>query len=371
MFPGLYVHVPFCKSKCPYCDFFSIPVTNRVPVLLKDLGLEAELYAEAMGGFDSLYIGGGTPSSLTPQQLAELLAAVSPNLSSLGFAREPELTVELNPADVGPELLDVLQQAGVNRLSLGVQSFDDDELRLLGRRHDRACALRAIELIREAGFAALGLDLISDLPGSALARWRSNLEQALSFHPEHLSCYALTIAASTPFGEMNEKGKLIMPDEGQSAALFLETCEVLGEAGYDHYEVSNFARDRRQRSRHNQKYWCRAPYLGLGPAAHSFDGQTRWWNLRDLTEYHRALEAGLRPVESFEEIDQEKARLETIALGIRTSEGVDLAVIQDCHGTEGTVERLLEEGLVIEMQGRLRPTRSGFLVADGIATLLC
>ena len=187
---GLYVHVPFCVSKCPYCDFFSVTDRGRVPVYLQDLTRELELYADSLDQIDTLYIGGGTPSSLNEEQMTGLLATVCQNLT----ARNLEFTVEANPADIHPGLLTVLQKAGVNRLSLGVQSFDDDELRLLGRRHDRAQAIRAIELIRENDFAALGLDLIYGQPGSDPAVLRRNLQQALDF-----SCYSLTVAPGTPF----------------------------------------------------------------------------------------------------------------------------------------------------------------------------
>jgi oxygen-independent coproporphyrinogen-3 oxidase len=330
---GLYVHVPFCKGKCPYCDFHSVHAPERVPVFLENLGRESELWTGAMGPFDSLYIGGGTPSALSPQQLTGLLSSIR---RQHNFKAETEVTVELNPADVDAGLLASLRQAGVNRLSLGVQSFDDDELRLLGRRHDGAGARRAIETIREAGFAALGMDLIHGLPGSDLRRWSKNLEQALGFHPEHLSCYALTVAPDTPFGRMQREGTLVIPDENTNAALFLETSRILAEAGYDHYEVSNFARNPKLRSRHNQKYWRRVAYLGLGPAAHSYDGRKRWWNLRDLGAYDRALSAGRRPVEDFEEIDPEQARLEELSLGMRTSDGVDLwtvaSYLRGLHG---------------------------------------
>ncbi|HUU01070.1 MAG TPA: radical SAM family heme chaperone HemW [Myxococcota bacterium] len=367
---GLYVHVPFCKNKCPYCDFFSQVAPQKAPAYLDAVCREAELFAAAAGPFDSLYIGGGTPSSLDPGALVRLLD-VAGRLLAPGPEGEPEITIELNPADVGPELLDVLREAGVTRLSLGVQSFDDGELKELGRRHDGSRARRAIEEIRRAGFAALGLDLIHALPGSDRASLHRSLEQALAFEPEHLSCYSLTIAAGTPFFELRARAELILPDEDETADQFLETADILGQAGYIHYEVSNFARNDGLRSRHNMKYWRRVPCLGLGPAAHSFDGHRRSWNLRDLDGYNRAIESGRRPLEGFEDLTSEQARLETIALGMRTAEGVALGVIFENPGADENVKRLLAEGLVVESQGRLRPTRSGYLKADGIARLLC
>jgi oxygen-independent coproporphyrinogen-3 oxidase len=361
---GLYVHVPFCLKKCPYCDFFSVTDMDRAPAILGDIPKEHRTYGDDMGPFDTLYVGGGTPSALSHRQLAGLLQSLR------GLAGPvAEFTLEANPADVDPAFLDVLSQAGVDRLSLGVQSFDDGELHLLGRRHDSAVAVQAIGMIQEAGFT-LGLDLIHGLPGSTPELLRNQLEQALSFGPEHLSCYALTIAGDTPFGEMASAGTLHVPDEDLSAALYLECCDVLEAAGYHHYEVSNFARDPSLRSRHNQKYWTRIPVLGLGPAAHSFDGKRRWWNHRDLTAYHRAVESGHRPLRGFEEIDGEKARLEAIALGLRTIDGVEIGVIGHRSGASQAVGRLLDEGLLTASGNRLCPTRRGFLMADGIAELL-
>ena len=367
---GLYVHIPFCKRKCPYCDFFSVLPGNLVPGFLRDLEREVELRAGHWRGFDTLYVGGGTPSLLTPAQIADLMGSVR-RLFGVACGPEVEVTMELNPADVGGELLAALGDAGVNRLSLGVQSFADEELELLGRRHRRAGAVRAIERIRAAGFASLGLDLIYGIPGSSRGRWRESLDAALGFSPDHLSLYALTIADGTPYQQRVAAGELALPGESEIALLFLDAAEILGEAGYDHYEVSNYARTPELRSRHNQKYWSRLPTLGLGPAAHSFDGRRRWANWRSLDAYHRTLVAGQEPVAEVEEIDAEMARLERIALGMRTARGVALEDGRERPEAEGAIARLLREGYVTEAGGRLRPTRRGFLVADGMAKLLC
>ncbi len=368
---GLYVHVPFCKRKCPYCDFFSRPPGGRIAELVADLGREADLYAGICGPFDTVYVGGGTPSLLGPREVFDLFATLRKLLAASDSPPEPEITVELNPADVGADRLAALREAGVNRLSLGVQSFHDEELAFLGRRHRRDGALRAIEEIRTAGFASLGLDLIYGLPGSNRARWYESLDRALEFRPEHLSCYALTIAEGTPFGEQLARGELAVVDEKEAAALFVATSERLCDAGYEHYEVSNFAREPPLRSRHNQKYWRRIPTLGLGPAAHSFDGRARWSNSRDIDQYHRALAAGDRPVEQIEEVDSEMARLERIALGIRTNAGVAVSDLLVAAGAESAIERLLREGYVTRRGDRLAPTRQGLLVADGIAKRFC
>jgi len=407
--PGLYVHVPFCKTKCPYCDFYSVTTLDLVDRFVEDLEHEMRWrLADAwMDGFDSLYVGGGTPSILGPERLQRVLAMLSrplitspraketaapqsrpagrtpgeavaekagrttkkPAAEGASSAPDVEVTVEMNPADVTADLMAVMRDAGVTRVSLGVQSFDDQELRLLGRRHDRAGAIAAIEEIRKAGFADLGLDIITDLPGSNLETLRRSLDQALAFRPEHLSCYALTIAEGTVFGQRQQAGTLVLPDPDARADQYLETARVLEEAGYDHYEVSNYARKPRLRSRHNQKYWNRTPYLGLGPAAHSFDGTTRWWNLADVHRYHERLSSGHLPVDEQESIDADMARMEQLALGMRTAAGISETLVQR-PGLSEVAADLVAQGLLERHDGRLCPTRRGFLVADGIAALL-
>lgn len=369
MAAGLYVHVPFCVSKCPYCDFYSVVAPERVDALLDDLQTEADLVSKAFGPFDSLYIGGGTPSCLPPAALARLLALTRSVVEAAGPAGDLELSVECNPADVGPDLLSVLEDAGVSRISLGVQAFDDAALAWLGRRHDRAGAERAIEAIRAAGFGSLSLDLIYGLPRGLEEGFPGSLAKAVEFGPDHLSCYSLTVADRTPLGQRVAAGQEALPDEDCLADRFTATSVALGDAGYEHYEVSNFARGPEKRSCHNQKYWTREPVLGLGPAAHSFDGRSRWANWADLYEYHEALSAGLRPVESLEELTVEQVRLERLALGLRTVDGVALSAIGPDR--QADIDRAVAEGLATITAGHLRPTRQGMLVADGLARTLC
>ncbi len=368
MAAGLYVHVPFCVSKCPYCDFFSVVAPERMDVLLADLEAEASLVAPAFAPFDSLYVGGGTPSCLPPQTLARLLASAKGVVDAKGPPADLEFTVECNPADVGPDLLSVLAGAGVTRISLGVQAFDDEALAWLGRRHDRIGAERAVEAIRATGAFALGLDLMYGLPGPTGDSYAASLERAVAIEPEHLSCYALTVAQDTPLGRRVAAGEVAAPDDDTLAELFTSTSERLAGAGYEHYEVSNFARGSGRRSRHNQKYWAREQVLGLGPGAHSFDGRSRWSNWADLTEYHGALSVGLRPVEALEELTAEQVRLEQLALGLRTTDGVALSAIGPDQQTE--IGRLLSQRLVEVDADRLRPTPRGMLVADALARAL-
>jgi oxygen-independent coproporphyrinogen-3 oxidase len=363
--PGLYVHIPVCRAKCPYCDFYSVVAPQRAEVLAAALLDELALAGAGWPAFDSLYIGGGSPSALAPAVLERLLIGLRRWL-----AAGAEITVELNPADIGDALLAVLAAAGVDRISLGVQAFSDDRLRWLGRRHDAATALRAAERIRAAGFAALGLDLIWGLPGDGPDRWQRELRAALALEPEHLSCYELTLSPHSPLGRRRSRGAFDLPDEVALAALFMQADELLGAAGYAHYEVSNYARGRRRRSRHNQKYWRRAPVLGLGPAAHSFDGRRRWANPADLEGHLAALAAGRRPAEPGPALAAEQVRLERLALGLRTSDGIPADLPPDRPAVRASIDRLLAAGLLTRRGRRLRPTSRGLLLADAIAERL-
>ena len=284
--PGLYVHVPFCKTKCPYCDFYSVTSLSSIPEWLEALRREMLLYKDRFSGFDSLYLGGGTPSLLPGRALADLLHRLR---TSFLFAGDTEFTVEVNPDDVTSDTLTVLRDLGVNRISLGVQSFDDRDLQFLKRRHTADQAVKAIDEFKGAGFAKVGLDLMYGLPEQTETSWVKTLERAVSFNLEHLSCYQLTIHENTPFGSLQAKGDIKPASDENQSRFFILTSALLEERGYLHYEVSNFAKGEGNFCRHNLKYWQRADYLGLGPSAHSFQDGARWWNLQDLEGYCRAL----------------------------------------------------------------------------------
>jgi oxygen-independent coproporphyrinogen-3 oxidase len=246
---------------------------------------------------------------------------------------------------------------------LGIQSFNDRVLHFLRRRHTAAEAEETVDRVREAGFMNLGMDLIYGLPGQSPEQWLTDLANALRFRPEHLSCYQLTIAQGTLFWGLKEKGRLKPPSEEEEAELFLSTSTFLKEQGYLHYEISNFALKEKYFSRHNLKYWQREPYLGLGPSAHSFLDNRRWWNVRSLNKYCRALEGGEIPVEEQEALSQEQVRLETISLGLRTRAGLDLDALGKGWDRE-KLSILLENGWVVLTGNRLIPTAQGFLLAD-------
>jgi oxygen-independent coproporphyrinogen-3 oxidase len=377
--PGLYVHIPFCKSKCPYCDFYSVTDETLISSYITALDAEARLYRGRFPVFDSLFLGGGTPSWLGEAHIAELMKNLRWHFT---FAPDTEFTLEANPDDITAGKLAIWRDLGINRLSLGVQSFDEAELRFLQRRHTAAQTIAAIDLIRAAGFTNLGLDLIYGLPGQSLDSWTGSLETALSFAPEHLSCYQLTIEAGgtpaphetpaprTPFARRVARGEISLPDEETQRQFFLLTADFLTGRGYLHYEISNFARQGPQVKnlccccRHNLKYWTRTPYLGLGPGAHSFDGRRRWWNVSSVEEYCSSLHAGESPVAEAETLTPAQIRLESLALGFRTREGVSLATLREQPGADAMVAALTRAGLVRVDRGRVIATNQGLVVAD-------
>jgi coproporphyrinogen III oxidase-like Fe-S oxidoreductase len=410
--PGLYVHIPFCIRKCGYCSFYSLTDLSLIPAFLDALRREAALYQDWIAGrcFDTLYLGGGTPSVLAAADLERLIGDLG---EAFTIASGTEITVEANPGDITAGWLTALHRAGVNRLNLGCQSFDDKTLAQLGRRHTAQEALRTFALAREAGFTNLGLDLIYGLPlpadeararessffnrikdshlsgndregllfkgheavPAAMDRWLASLETAVRLAPEHLSCYELSVEAGTPLaGTMRREG-LRLPDEAQRARSFHDTSAFLTQAGYLHYEVSNFARSEPFRARHNAKYWDHTPYLGLGPAAHSFDGRTRCWNHQSVEAYLVDLAIGSLPEAGSERLSDEQLRLEALFLGFRTREGIDLMRLRKRHGRDlltekaAMIEKLVAEGLLEIRSGRLRPTTAGLAVADSLALI--
>jgi oxygen-independent coproporphyrinogen-3 oxidase len=387
--PGLYIHIPFCVRKCAYCGFYSITDRSQIPGYLVALHREMDFYRGWAASFDTLYIGGGTPSVLPKGDLEGLIADIR---TSFTIAADAEITVEANPADITEGLLASLRCSGVNRLNIGIQSFDDDALALLGRRHTALQAIGAVHRVRDAGFDNIGLDLIYGLPSSPagvangdmmphrvpicshLTTWLATLDTAIGLDPDHLSCYQLTLEEKTPLAKRCRRGELILPDESRQADFFLGTAKILEERGYRHYEVSNFARPGRE-SRHNRKYWNHTPYLGLGPAAHSFSGRERRWNRRSVNTYIDDLASGRTPVESREILSDEQLRLEALFLGFRTRRGICLETFKIRYGRDlladkrDMIEKLSGEGLVEIRDGFLRPTHTGMAVADSLALI--
>lgn len=324
--PGLYLHIPFCRRKCPYCDFFSVPATaahiaDYPPLLMRQM--ERERHTERwQGPFATVFFGGGTPSLLPPSAVGALLQAAD---RLFGLTADAEISLEANPGTVTAASLAGYRAAGVNRLSLGVQSLDDCHLARLGRIHSAAEARQAARWARAAGFARLSCDLIFALPGQTPADALADLERFLTLEPDHLSCYGLSVEPGTPFARQLAAGRLARADEDVYAETFLGLHQRLARAGFEHYEISNYARPG-QLCRHNLHTWRRGAYLGLGPGAHSF--VDRGWGERratpmDLERFAAAVRAGRDPSESLETFDRAGAMAETLYLGLRCSEGID------------------------------------------------
>jgi len=358
---GLYIHIPFCRSKCYYCDFYSIASKRLIPRYLEALKIEIELYRGRFESFDSLYLGGGTPTLLDLGEIKEILDCL---YAHLVFSSDVEKSIEANPCDMSAEKIKGLKALGFNRINLGVQSFNDRDLMFLGRAHRARDAEKAIEGLRSAGFNSIGMDLIYGLRDQKIRGWTETMEKAVSYAPEHISCYQLGIEKRTIFGRMREKGLINAPDEERERAFFIATSEFLGDKGYIHYEISNFARARAYYSRHNCKYWNHVPYLGLGPSAHSFDGDTRWWNYRSIRRYCDALKNEYAPVDGTEGLSNEQKRIEIISLGLRTLEGIDIRGMEQDPGLRKRISELEESEYIHVHNNRIISTREGFLVAD-------
>ncbi|HLE18566.1 MAG TPA: radical SAM family heme chaperone HemW, partial [Syntrophales bacterium] len=360
--PGLYIHIPFCLSKCHYCGFYSTTSLEPVDDYVRALLGEMDIYREDFNAFDTIYIGGGTPSVIPVKYLAIILEE---GAKKFNVASSAEITVEANPADITFSDIEALRSIGINRINLGIQSFDDHVLNFLGRRHNRAQAITALDDVGKAGFDNTGVDLIYGVPGQGITSWTDTLRMALSFNPAHLSCYQLTIEPGTPLAIAQSKGKIVLPDEAFMADLFFKTVNIIEKAGYIQYEVSNFARNLKLTSRHNQKYWNHTPYLGLGPSAHSFRERRRWWNHCSLSGYIKDLEQGKLPVASSETLMDEQLQLESLFLGLRTTKGVhlkdyELRFKHDLLSEKnGMISTLMQKGFIEIRNGWLRPTRIG------------
>lgn len=397
---GLYVHVPFCARICPYCDFAvtqddGAARARYVDALVAEIDLWAQLGRGAPGvlgeheglntavrpafldePFDTVYLGGGTPSVLSGGDLERILGALD---DAFALPDDRRLFFEANPEDVTPDYLATLRSLGVETLSLGVQSFDPAALKFLGRRHTPDQAARAVALAREADFGTVSLDLIFGLPesvGDHLGSLALSLAETVRLAPDHVSAYQLTFHEGTPFGRALERGRLAELPEPLQGDAFDLLHDELGAAGFVAYEVSNFARSPEHRSRHNTKYWRHVPYLGLGPSAHSFDGGFRWWNERELVEWERRIAAGQRPVAGGEVLSPEDLATETVLLRLRTVDGLDLARFEQRFGVDllsanrAVLDELFAEGVLEVVDGWLRPTRAGLAVADGVAGAL-
>lgn len=360
---GLYVHIPFCRTKCPYCDFYSEVDDERRGPFVEAALREADRHAAGRGPFDTLYLGGGTPSVLSPDQLAALVDGLRERCA---FHADAEITIEVNPDDVTPSAATHWCELGINRISVGAQSFDDDELRFLGRRHSAHGALRALETVRAQGPQNLSIDVIYGFDGQRRESLLATLDTAFSFEPEHLSCYQLTLEPRTPFGQRHAKGTLQRLDEEEERSFFLRVSDAIRSRDFDHYEISNFSRTFFSRSRHNQKYWRHTETIGLGPSAHSHCDGLRRWNVGSVRDYVRRVRVDGDATFESETLTENQIRLETLLLGLRTANGISLSFVQTLERGRETVDELAREGLVTVVHNRVQPTTKGFLLADGL-----
>jgi oxygen-independent coproporphyrinogen-3 oxidase len=358
----IYVHVPFCARRCVYCDF-AIAVRRSIPSERFAGAIERELRTRRAGGawdeapVETVYFGGGTPSLLAPQALADVLAQLKAGGGASFVGRE--VTLEANPDDVTEPVAATWVEAGVNRVSLGVQSFDQRILEWMHRTHSADATGRAVRILRAAGVANLSLDLIFGLPTHLHGDFARDVDRALELEPNHLSVYGLTVEPGTPLGRWVARGRTRPAHEAQYEREFLLADERLTAAGFEHYEVSNYARPG-YRAGHNAAYWQGAAYTGLGPSAHSHTGHERSWNVRDWAQYEKTLLRGCDPTEGRELLTVEQQRLERLYLGLRTADGVDGALVKGGHRWEAA----LEQGWAEVKGGRARLTPAGWLRLD-------
>ena len=368
-FAGVYFHIPFCKKACHYCNFhFSTSLQHKnelVEALLKEIDITRGKNTRLI---TSVYFGGGTPSLLLRK---ELRAIMEKTRDSFMLQPDVEISFEVNPDDMNDATVPFWKEQGINRLSIGIQSFRDEDLAWMNRAHTASQAISAIALAKDSGFTNYSIDLIYGVPGLSDDAWKSNLHQALLLGVPHISAYALTVEPRTALDAMISKGKKEPVEPEQQARQFLILMETMEQAGYEHYEISNFALPG-MRSRHNSSYWQGIPYFGFGPSAHSYDGISRYWNISQNMEYIQSLESGIIPYEKEELTDGQKLN-EYIMTSLRTMEGIRITHVQDSWGVENAelllknTEKYMSRGMLAKVNNSIVLTREGKLFADGIA----
>lgn len=362
---GLYIHIPFCKSRCSYCAFYSTTHAELRQQYVDALCKEMEKRGERI---ETIYLGGGTPSQLTIAQLEQLFIYIN---KVYAIQEGAEITIECNPDDVTAEYAAALPQLGINRVSMGAQTFDDQRLRFLNRRHTSAQVPQAVERLRQAGIANISIDLMYGFPQESLADWEQDIDAALALGVEHISAYCLMYEEGTPLYRQLQQGLIHEVDEETERLMYELLMDKLSAAGYEHYEISNFAKPG-YRSQHNSNYWRDVPYIGLGAAAHSYDGQRRSWNVADLKEYIRRVENGESPVEDSERIEGWTRYNDRLTVALRTCEGIDLTTLTDEQRDYcmKNARRFLDDGLLKRSDHHITLTRSGLFVSDMVMSEL-
>ena len=372
---GLYIHIPFCKQLCYYCDFYFSVSLQRKDEMLKALIRELEIKAEennpAFGKITTMYIGGGTPTIYSPAELGLLVAAAKNNFSADNIV---EFTIEANPDDLTPSYLEGLKKIGVNRLSIGIQSFIDRDLRWMNRRHTAKDAVESVKLAQQAGFDNISVDLIYGIPAMSINEWRHNLEAAFSLNIQHLSAYHLTVEKKTIFGRQQEKGLLTPVTEEESERQFLLLSELTTNAEFEHYEISNFSKDQKYGT-HNSNYWKQVPYIGIGPSAHSYDGEHRRWNISKNLHYLEKIAANDIFYEQ-EELGLSTKYNEYLLTSLRTSWGVDLSYLKAGFGAQlyayfiAAAQQLIDTDVLLKDGKSVKIAPPHLLITDAIISRL-
>jgi len=373
---GLYIHIPFCVRKCPYCDFYSVTDLALKPRFLNALLREMELVSTEGLRFDTLYIGGGTPSVYEYNDIGQIVAAIFLNFD---FRPDAEISIEVNPGTGSIEQLKGYREAGLNRINIGVQSFNQENLDFLGRIHTANAARNAITGAHQAGFKNVGLDLIYGLPDQSKPDWLEDLKQAVEYNPTHLSCYMLTYEKGTSHHSSLKAGRIKPLADENLRVLFETTIDFLEDHGYFQYEISNFVRIGKdgepQVSKHNLKYWTVVPYIGLGPSAHSFIEPQRHWNVSNIDEYILAIESGRLPVANREVLSEEQQMIEAIYLGLRMTAGIDLVGFKAKFGIDFVetfneiISDLERQNHIEVIKNRCALTRRGRVFLDSITSM--
>lgn len=366
---GIYIHTPFCKSKCAYCNFFSLAseskINDYVEALKKEIVLRKNYLGETV---KTIYFGGGTPSLLSVKNIEEILDLLNKNYEIIS---SPEITLEINPDTIDREKMSSLKQMGINRMSVGIQSFDDEDLRYLGRRHDSRHAMQVLEDLKHTDFEKITLDLIYGMPTLTEEKWNKNLDIFFSTGITHLSAYALTVEPKTILGQRIEKGELQSVSEEETIRHYNILVERTKENDFEHYEISNFAKEG-FRSQHNSIYWRDEKYLGLGPSAHSYDGNSRQWNISNLTKYIQLVGNSEDYFEK-EILSLEDKFNEYVMTSLRTSWGCDIEKIERDYGRSyahhflKNIKKYLENGEMLKENNTYFLSEEGKLFADGIA----
>lgn len=366
---GIYLHIPFCKTRCIYCDFYSTTRSELRSHYVTALCRELTMRKDYLKGekVETIYFGGGTPSQLGKDDFTLIFDTIR---EQYGLEQSQEITLEANPDDLTPEYLGMLSTLPFNRISMGIQTFDDATLKLLNRRHNAQTAIEAVGRCREAGFRNISIDLIYGLPGETRERWESDLRQAIDLNVEHISAYHLIYEEDTPIYKMLKQHRIDEVDEDSSLQFFTLLMEHLQKAGYEHYEISNFCRPGKQ-SRHNTSYWKGIPYLGCGPSAHSFNGTTREWNVSSIDTYIKGIEENRRAFET-EFLDPATRYNEFIITTMRTAWGTPIEKLKQEFGNEmwdycrKMAAPYLANGKLEVHDGALKLTREGIFISDSV-----